>query len=68
LTEEARDITTENVKKPKHRKKFADPRDMERLGCNLAARVVVITEGDFNRLWKLAKEAIHFNVATRTGQ
>jgi hypothetical protein len=54
------------MKKPKHRKTFANPRDMERLGCEIAARVVVIKEGDFERLWKLAKEAIHFNAATRT--
>lgn len=55
------------MKKPKHRKKFADIHDMERLGCSQAARVVVIKERDFNELWKLAKEAIHFNAATRTG-
>lgn len=38
------------------------------LGCAVGALLVVMTEADFKRVWKLAREAIHFNAATRTGE
>jgi hypothetical protein len=67
LTATSRTEKAENVKKPKHRKTFATGRDCERLVCSLGTKVVVITAADFERIWKLAKEAVHFNGATRTG-
>lgn len=55
------------MKKPKVRNKFADRYDVEHLVCSLRTKVVVIKKGDFDLLWKLAKEALHYEESSRTG-
>ncbi len=53
------------MKKPKIIIGLATPEAAHKLECLTAALTVTLTEADFKRIWKLAREAIHFNQATR---
>lgn len=55
------------MKKPKTILGMANPKQCFELGCLVGALTITMTEADFKRLWNLAREAIHFNTATQTG-
>jgi len=53
------------MKKPKTIIGMASPHQAMNLECLTGALTITLTEADFKRIWKLAREAIHFNQATR---
>lgn len=56
------------MKKPKRSYRSAGQVAAEQLGCKEGTYLVLITQADFERLWKLAKEALHTSAATESGR